>query len=86
MKQENRFNGINGNGYQPINKEQIIEEWFCSLPTEDKAKFLIKAMMLYSMTKTLSMSMALEKARQFDGKINDFLIVEVLEWLKGKCE
>ena len=36
----NRFNGTNGNGYQPIKKEMTNEEWFCGLSTEEKARFL----------------------------------------------
>ena len=38
----NRFNGTNGNGYQPIKKEQTNEEWFDDLSTEEKAEFLSK--------------------------------------------
>ena len=40
----NRFNGTKGNGYQPIKKEKTNEEWFCQLPTEEKAKWLEEKM------------------------------------------
>lgn len=36
----NRFNGKNGNGYQPIKKEMTNEEWLRQCTTEQLAEFL----------------------------------------------
>ena len=38
----NRFNGTNGNGYQPIKREHTNEEWIHTLNTEQLARWIVK--------------------------------------------
>ena len=76
----NRFNGTNGNGYQPINKGQTNEEWFDSLQSSDKAKYIAKAMYFYDMG--MPMGEALRASIRHEQGLNRTLEDDVIKWLK----
>ena len=58
------------------------EEWFCQLPTEEKATFLINATMFYDCGETLPFIGALRKASESDFKPYKWLHKDVVAWLK----
>ena len=79
----NRFNGTNGNGYQPIKKEMTNEEWFAGLSTKEKALFLGRFAEIYFDRIDCSVLGALEEAQEGKEEIFDRTKDLIVEWLKA---
>ena len=62
--------------------EQTNEEWFCNLTTEEKAKYIAKAMYFYSEEFGLTMLEALQRSVEYEQGLNRTLENDVVEWLK----
>ena len=68
----------NGTGIVPDNNEN----WFCSLPTEEKAKYIAKSMFFYDSQFGLTMVEALRKSIEYEDGLNETIEHDVVEWLK----
>ena len=64
-------------------KPQTNEEWFCSLSTEEKAKYIAKAMYFYSEEFGLTMLEALNKSIEWEQGLNRTIENNVVDWLKA---
>ena len=70
--------------YTPAPKaEQTNEEWFTSLTTEEKAKYIAKAMYFYSEEFGLTMLEALQRSVEYEQGLNRTIENDVVEWLKA---
>ena len=63
-------------------REQTNEEWFASLTTEEKAKYIAKSMFFYDSQFGLTMVEALRKSVEYEDGLNETIEHDVVEWLK----
>lgn len=69
--------------YEEEKEEPLTnEEWFCSLPTEEKAKYIAKSMFFYDSQFGLTMVEALRKSIEYEDGLNETIEHDVVEWLK----
>ena len=60
------------------------EEWFNSLSTEEKAKYIAKSMFFYDSQFGLTMVEALRKSIEYEDGLNETIEHDVVVWLKEK--
>ena len=58
------------------------ENWFISLSTEEKAKYIAKSMFFYDSQFGLTMVEALRKSIEYEDGLNETIEHDVVEWLK----
>ena len=63
-------------------ESETNEEWFNSLSTEEKAKYIAKAMFFYDSQFGLTMVEALRKSVEYEDGLNETIEHDVVEWLK----
>ena len=65
-------------------KPKTNEEWFNSLSTEEKAKYIAKSMFFYDSQFGLTMVEALRKSIEYEDGLNETIEHDVVVWLKEK--